>query len=198
MISRFCFVRVTLAAAPPWLVLLRWRTSTNTSVWLSCMIRSISPPRQAKLRCTSVKPCAVRKVSAASSAAAPLRCLLVRVAAVLIRANKDMPASVLLAYRNGNTILIHRLGFAALKVRRCTTHIDVDLTGNSFQIKAGTLPSNLSRHPEGVNAKRIQARQISIGTTGSRYQRLAVSHDHWMIGLQLPGHIDQMHTVEFG
>jgi hypothetical protein len=38
----------------------RARTSTNTSVSPSRMIRSISPPRQRKLRVTSRNPCSVR------------------------------------------------------------------------------------------------------------------------------------------
>ena len=68
--------------------------------------------------------------------------------------------------RNGNPVLEHRLGFAALEIRRRTVHIDVDLTGNAVDIKAGALLGNLPGNPEGINAERIQACQVGVRALG--------------------------------
>ena len=72
-ISFFCLAGVTLAAAPPKSARERSRTSTNTRVSPSCMMRSISPKRQRQLRATHVSPCAVSRRSARFSADCPSR-----------------------------------------------------------------------------------------------------------------------------
>src|SRR5450830_942496 len=112
MIRRLCFVRVTLASAPPKSLLLRWRTS--------------------------IKPCFNKNASASSSAASPLTCLLVRlVLSVRKRSNNAMPGrSTLIGDRHGDTVLIHGLGFLALEIRGAGRHVDGDLAGHAVDVEA--------------------------------------------------------------
>src|SRR5512145_2801963 len=68
---RRCLVAVMLLPAPPKDALRRRRTSTKTSIRASRQTRSISPPRQRKLRASTFIPFFSRWDAARSSASCP-------------------------------------------------------------------------------------------------------------------------------